>query len=106
MLLRRCQRTSRAIQLRWHMAPCLESLASLQLYVLLRISEPHHADLSSDTNTALGCTQLDLATALISDIRRQVYSLGLHKAEPREGLDFLQIQICRRLFWEIYQSDK
>ena len=35
-----------------------------------------------------------------------MYSLGLQKAEPREGLDFLQIQICRRLFWEIYQSDK
>lgn len=61
---------------------------------------------TSDTNTALACTQLDLASALISDIRRQVYSLGLHKYKPREGLSFLEIQLCRRLFWEIYQSDK
>lgn len=61
---------------------------------------------SSDINTALAATQVDLATALISDARRQVYALGLHTAQPKDGLSVIQLQICRRLFWEIYQSDK
>jgi hypothetical protein len=61
---------------------------------------------SSDINTALAATQVDLATALISDARRQVYALSLHTVQPKEGLSCIQLQICRRLFWEIYQSDK
>lgn len=42
----------------------------------------------------------------MSDARRMVYSLGLHRETPKEGLSFIELEICRRLFWEIYQNDK
>lgn len=94
------------------MSPSLESLASLQLYVAIDYQywslcqTIMQANRDRDTNTALAATQIDLATALISDARRQVYALGLHTAQPKLGVSCVQLQICRRLFWEIYQSDK
>ena len=60
----------------------------------------------SDVKTAKAVANIELAVILSHEARRMVYSLGLHRELPREGLTFIETQVCRRLFWEVYQNDK
>lgn len=43
---------------------------------------------------------------LMSDIRRLVYTLGLHRKEPAEGMSILDLEMSRRVYWEAYAIDK
>lgn len=42
----------------------------------------------------------------MGDIRRLVYGLNLHHATPRKDMSRVELEICRRLFWEAYVIDK
>jgi len=47
-----------------------------------------------------------LRDALMSDIRRLIYSLGLHLPNPPGTPSSIDLEIGRRLFWEAYACDK
>lgn len=49
---------------------------------------------------------MDLANCLISEARRMVYTLNLHREKPRDSMDFIELELGRRIFWETYQTDK
>jgi hypothetical protein len=42
----------------------------------------------------------------MGDIRRLVYGLNLHHSTPRKDMSRVELEICRRLFWEAYVIDK
>ena len=42
----------------------------------------------------------------MSDVRRLVYSLGLHLPNPQTSATSIDIEIGRRLYWEAYAIDK
>ncbi len=35
-----------------------------------------------------------------------LFALGLHKETPRNDMDFIELQLCRRCYWSVYTSDK
>ena len=47
-----------------------------------------------------------LRDALMSDIRRLIYSLGLHMPNPPGTPSSIEMELGRRLFWEAYACDK
>jgi hypothetical protein len=42
----------------------------------------------------------------MSDVRRLIYSLGLHLPNPPGSPSLIDLEIGRRLFWEAYAIDK
>jgi hypothetical protein len=56
------------------------------------------------TNNAIGKSKV--ANMLQAEASRIVFDLGLHKETPREGLDFIELQLCRRAYWNVYNCDK
>ncbi|KAL1413725.1 hypothetical protein Q8F55_001507 [Vanrija albida] len=89
-LLTRCQRGSRLIQIRYQTRPSLVVLASTIL----------------DWVTAQAAPTPELGANLLSDVRRLVYSLGLNRELPSDALSPLDIEHCRRLYWQAYAIDK
>lgn len=89
-LLERCQRGSRIIQIRHQTRPSLVVLASTIL----------------DWISSQAASAAELPMNLLSDVRRLVYTLGLNRETPKEGLSSLELQLCRRLYWEAYAIDK
>jgi len=85
-LLARCQRGSRMIQIRHQTRPSLVVLASTIL----------------DWITSQSASPAELPAALMSDVRRLIYTLGLNREMPKEGLSPLELQLCRNLYWEAY----
>lgn len=59
-----------------------------------------------DWITGQSITSVEHSDNLLSDVRRLVYALGLHRAEPRSGMSVIEKEICRRIFWEAYVIDK
>lgn len=43
---------------------------------------------------------------LMSDVRRLVYSLGLHLPHPPHAVSPIDLEIARRVYWEAYAIDK
>ncbi|WOO76537.1 uncharacterized protein LOC62_01G000164 [Vanrija pseudolonga] len=89
-LLAKCQRGSRLIQIRYQTRPSLVVLASTIL----------------DWITAQAAPTPELGANLLADVRRLVYSLGLNHELPSESLSPLDIEHCRRLYWQAYAIDK
>ncbi len=89
-LLAWCQRGSRAIQIRHQTRPSLIVMASTIL----------------DWITSQSAAPAELPSNLMADVRRLIYSLGLNREVPREGMTALELDIGRRLFWEAYAIDK
>jgi hypothetical protein len=59
-----------------------------------------------DWITGQATTSIELSDNLMGDIRRLVYGLNLHHATPRKDMSRVELEICRRLFWEAYVIDK
>ncbi|WWD01551.1 hypothetical protein V866_008496 [Kwoniella sp. B9012] len=89
-ILFRAHRFSRACQLRNSHQPTLPLLASVIL------------DLIS-TQATEDTTSTDL---LAAETRRLVYTLQIHREEPREGMSFIEKEICRRMYWEVIAIEK
>nr|XP_019042855.1 hypothetical protein I302_08564 [Kwoniella bestiolae CBS 10118]OCF21785.1 hypothetical protein I302_08564 [Kwoniella bestiolae CBS 10118] len=89
-ILFRAHRFSRACQLRNSHQPTLPLLASVIL------------DLIS-TQATDDTTSTDL---LAAEARRLVYTLRIHRAEPREGMTLIEKEICRRMYWEVIAIEK
>ncbi|GMK58065.1 hypothetical protein CspeluHIS016_0500970 [Cutaneotrichosporon spelunceum] len=89
-LLERCQRGSRIIQIRHQTQPSLIVMASTIL----------------DWITSQSAAPAEVPANLMADVRRLIYTLGLNRETPREGLTPLELDIGRRLFWEAYAIDK
>jgi hypothetical protein len=43
---------------------------------------------------------------LLGEARRIIYALRLHTDVPREGMSVVDREIARRLFWQMYTTDK
>ncbi|KAM0747027.1 hypothetical protein T439DRAFT_293408 [Meredithblackwellia eburnea MCA 4105] len=85
-------KASRTLQKRLHRRPSLNLLTSTLLdWVSVQ---------------ATGRYGKAVVEVLAGEARRLLYSLKLHQAEPHEGLDFIERELCRRVFWNIYQTDK
>lgn len=42
----------------------------------------------------------------MSDVRRLVYALELHRGTPKDDLNQIEVELYRRIFWEAYVIDK
>lgn len=89
-LLERCQRGSRIIQIRHQTRPSLVVLASTIL----------------DWITSQAAAPAEVPANLMADVRRLIYTLGLNREVPKEGMTPLELDLARRLFWEGYAIDK
>ena len=56
------------------------------------------------TSHAIGYDRL--RENLIVDIRRIIYSLGLHLENPKGNQSPLDVELGRRLYWEAYAVDQ
>jgi hypothetical protein len=64
------------------------------------------AETSSDWITSQAIGRTAVRENLTSDVRRLIYSLGLHLPTPPNTSSSIDIEIGRRLFWEAYAIDK
>ena len=65
-----------------------------------------NADKCSDWITSQAIGQQALRDNLMSDVRRLIYSLGLHLPSSQSTATSIEVEIGRRLYWEAYAMDK
>lgn len=49
---------------------------------------------------------MELHDNLMSDVRRLVFALRLHRPNSQDGESKIQTEICRRLYWEAIAIDQ
>jgi len=59
-----------------------------------------------DWITNIGTGKASLANVQLGEATRMLFALGLNKEFPKEGMNFVELQLCRRCYWSVYTSDK
>jgi len=102
----------------WYLRPpsceCLQRRVlewyHLRMASLSSPAVPHHSRAYpltlSDWITSQSTGNIELGHNLMSDVRRLVYLLRLNHAVPREGMNVIDRELSRRLYWEAYAIDK